>query len=81
MHLELDERDAYLIRYALAQRLKEVTLTLSLLRKIKDFGLLEVERMMLPWQLSNLSYVELIEQIDPWVSLQIHIEYLLEKMA
>jgi len=62
------------VHYALCQSLKEVESTLAILERLQnpdhsDRELTFAERRMLPTTLTDLSREELLEQIDPWITL------------
>jgi hypothetical protein len=78
---ELDLDSARLVRIALAEKLGETLRILSILRIANERELTETERFMLHGNLRYLHRSELIEQIDPWVSLQITYELLIEKFV
>ena len=80
VNLQLDVDDAGLICYALAQRLKPILQEITTLYLAEDAELNQIQRM-LPSNLQRLSREELVEQINPWISMQDTIEYVIEKIT
>lgn len=77
MHITFNELDAALIHGALKDKLTQVKDDLDILNLTKKRDLTETERYALPTNLQHLSQEELTEQIDPWISLKMHYEYLI----
>ena len=77
--LEVDSHDLWSFRHALGRGLKETIGELTILRKTKDRDLTVSERACLPVGLRQLSREDLQEQIDPWISLQDHLGFWLDR--
>jgi len=75
--VEISDYYAPLIQYALAQRLKQTTRELELLKLTRERDLSPVERWQLPSNLQRLRQDQLQEYIDPWISLQSTFETLI----
>jgi hypothetical protein len=80
-NLQLDDRDAYVIRGALADRVKKVSAELEVLKISKDRDLTDYEKSLLPLSLMKRGREELQEQIDSWVSYLEDHKYLLQKVC
>jgi hypothetical protein len=74
----ISEHNALVVIYALMRRLKEVRSEVEILKLAATRDLKLVERMMLPSNLQKMSHEQLKEQVDPWISLQMGIEGLIE---
>lgn len=79
-NIVLNFDDCCVIKYALARHLKDTEHALSLLKISKDRPLTKLERLMLPENLQRLSDEELRENVDPWITLVMHIKDLIEKL-
>jgi hypothetical protein len=66
--IEVDEHDACALAHAASEQLTKAKGELGLLFRFKD-GDAQVLRCYLPKTLFNLSREEIVEQIDPWISL------------
>ena len=75
------EYDACIVRHALQKRLECVTEEIRHLRLAKECDLSTAERAGLPETLRNVTREELLEQIDPWISLQMTIEDLIKRFT
>jgi len=80
VHLRIDVQDAYVIFFSLAQQYKRVLQEIEILKKIQNQDLTDVEKAMLPSSLKNYDKAGIREQLDPWISLKMNYEYLLEKV-
>lgn len=70
--IEVDSHSAGPLKYACLEALEKAKKELELLKRFKDEkDTFECIRCYLPPTLCNLSYEEIIEQIDPWCSLVI----------
>lgn len=63
------------LHYAVAQQIKRVSAELEILKLTRERDLTRTERWQLPGNLQLLSREELIEQIDPWVSMLMDCQY------
>ncbi len=79
--VEVDRRDAAVIKHALLFRLKEIRAELVLLESTREKDLTPLEREMLPANLQALSQEELKDQIGAWISLQMHYEDLIAEFT
>lgn len=74
--IEVDSHSAGALKYVCLQALEKAKKELELLKRFKDEkDTFESIRCYLPPTLCNLSYEEIVEQIDPWCSLVIFWEY------
>ena len=73
--------DCFLLEHALSSRLKEVRAEVEILKKARERPLTKPEYWMLSSNLQKLNRDELLEQIDPWISLVMHYESLIEEIS
>lgn len=76
--ITIDDLDAALILPGLKERLQQVNADIALLMLTKKRDLTDQEREELPTNLQHFPQEELREQIDPWISLRMHLESLIE---
>jgi len=76
--IEICEHDACVVRHALAQQLKRVSAEIVILKLTKTRDLNQEERWQLPANLQQMSRSDLQEQIDPWISLEMTIQGLID---
>lgn len=78
--LLLDCFDAGLIELALSQKLEKEQACLAILKRSGYAALTDKEVHLLPATLQGATPTELVEQIDPWITLIQHTEWLLQKV-
>lgn len=76
--IEVSRHDLPVVQHALVKQLQRVQSELKILRFSRERDLTRVERWQLPANLQQLSQEELQEQVDPWISLEMTVQGLIE---
>jgi hypothetical protein len=79
--IEVCEYNLLVVQHALVQRLKCVRAELEILRLSRERELTRIERWELPVNLQGMTREELMEQVDPWITLVDTLEGLIEDFA
>jgi hypothetical protein len=79
--IKIDEHSACSVRYALKKQLEDAKQTLQILRLAKNRELDRNERNLLPDTLKDAEREILIENINPWITLQMEYDYLIKEFT
>jgi hypothetical protein len=78
--LEVEIDDLLLIRYNILKGYKDAVFTLAMLENLKTRHLTQMEKLTLPESLKFLEDEDLVEQINPWISLVDNYANLIEQI-